>query len=741
MRAQGPTFWLLNGRLDWRTGDADNIAVGTVLRLAIDPAGPLAFTAADGSLGGLRLPQGMAFDASQLLYLLDPAMSAIKRFAPGARRFEALPSIGGSGGGVRQLREPTAIAIAGGDCYVTDTGNRRVQVFALNTLALRHVWGPWDRALQPTAADDPLAWEPVDAAAVGGRVVILDRRHGQVLAHRPGTDDVEVLIAGSEQDAGRFSRIALDTELRVYLLDAEAARLSIYDPCGRYLGEAGDPGEVLDRFPPPPIRLDHHGRFCLPAGLTRDCGREPPDTAPTPQAPLAACGADGGLPFDRYGTPVKLPADPEPVGPPLYRRQGTWISEGLDSRIFACQWHRLELTLAALPPGTRLAVKTYADDEPRAMDDIKALPDPLWETRQTVLADTAGQNAEMLVQSHPGQYLWLRLELYGDGYATPGVDAARVHYPRDSYLKHLPAVYAADDESRGFLERFLSLFQTEWDALEARIADMARYFDPDAVPAGLFLDYLAAQWLALPLEGDWDDARKRRLLAAAPALYERRGTPQALRRYLRVYLANITGIDALADEEAQTPTDPRAFPLLLEGFRKRDYLMLNAPEHARLRRRHPLWSPAVAGRLQLDVFAREGEVRLVATGDPERDLFHEHAHRFQVFVPSAWLRSRQDEDMLRRALETEKPAHTQYQLCLVAPRLRVGVQSTVGVDTIIGAYPVAVLADPAILEALPASRPPSQRLGYDTVLGGRPVRQGGMPLGPVTRVGMTTVLS
>ena len=147
------------------------------------------------------------------------------------------------------------------------------------------------------------------------------------------------------------------------------------------------------------------------------------------------------------------------------------------------------------------------------------------------------------------------------------------------------------------------------------------------------------------------------------------------------------------------------------------------------------------GRLQLDVFAREGEVRLVSTGDPERDLFHAHAHRFQVFVPSAWLRSWQDEDMLRRALDTEKPAHTHYQLCLVAPRLRVGVQSTVGVDTIIGGYPVAVLAGAATLDALPASRPPSQRLGYDTVLGGTPVRQGGMSLDSETQVGMTTVLS
>ena len=86
----------------------------------------------------------------------------------------------------------------------------------------------------------------------------------------------------------------------------------------------------------------------------------------------------------------------------------------------------------------------------------------------------------------------------------------------------------------------------------------------------------------------------------------------------------------------------------------------------------------MVGRLQLGVYAREGEARLVSTGDPQRDLFHEYAHRFRVFVPAGWVRTAEQERMLRRAIEAEKPAHTAYDLCLVEPRFRVGVQSTVG---------------------------------------------------------------
>ena len=47
---------------------------------------------------------------------------------------------------------------------------------------------------------------------------------------------------------------------------------------------------------------------------------------------------------------------------------------------------------------------------------------------------------------------------------------------------------------------------------------------------------------------------------------------------------------------------------------------------------------------------------------------------------------------MRRAVAAEKPAHTEFDLCLVEPRLRVGLQSTVGVDTILGALPAARLA-------------------------------------------------
>jgi len=88
-----------------------------------------------------------------------------------------------------------------------------------------------------------------------------------------------------------------------------------------------------------------------------------------------------------------------------------------------------------------------------------------------------------------------------------------------------------------------------------------------------------------------------------------------------------------------------------------------------------------------------------------------HAHRFTVFViPPADATDdelAQVERLARLATEAAKPAHTEADLVVVAPRLRVGRQATVGLDAVVGGVPA-----PAQLGA---------RLGDGLVLGGAPV--------------------
>ncbi|MCG8353890.1 MAG: phage tail protein [Chloroflexales bacterium] len=1006
MRPSEPTSWLLNGHIGWRTATADRVSVGADagIRLAADPAGPLALASADGSLGGLTLPRGMALDDSGILYLLGLDEPWIKRFDPATHSFVLLPTIGAQGQEIRQFRQPRNIAIAGRNLYVADTGNRRVQVFDRDSLNLRHVWqlkedtyqgepisdldtgkvshifllelgdfavrlrrrlrpladyissqlAPETRQLvdtydpsQPPSAelramltedmdrlvrdvslyteerfrtmrltietrklieqnpqgDDRLRlnkrlleeaypneiatrlWYPVDVTTQAGVAYLLDRRYGRVYRHNPGADPHK-LVVNRPNAANRWSRVLVDRQGDIYLLgEADGtAWIEIYDQNGRYQRKVVDAGNIRDQFDAPPIRLDHKQRFCLPASLARLCDRRVP-AAPPPEKPLVLCAptqmspvthspllstadfanlpdmvvrlTQRSDPVSRYlygrlsaGTLKRLEqykraslslaelerallddlncmlqAGPlytepvfaqldltdavraliaqkphgtalirlnrllieaaypgafkhhetstlktltfsragqhvavnptEPSGPYVYVREGFWFSQELDSQIYGCQWRRIELDLLDLPVGSQVVVSTYTDSQLRSADDIARLPDHLWNTSYVISGpmqapsqlDASPQHDEFLVQSREGQYLWLKLRLTGEGYATPAAGSLRVTYPRESYLTYLPAVYAADDESRWFLERFLSIFQTEWDELERRIEDIAIYFDPQAVPAGEqgeFLAYLASL-LALPLEGSWNNEQKRNLLKATPRIYPQRGTINGLRAYLQVYLQNITGLtpsdqQMMPVEHSGELQDWRGYPQIVEGFRERQRLLLSVAELADLGQGAPLWGAGRLGRLQLDVYAREGEVRLVSTGDPERDVFHEYAHRFRVFLPGAWVRTADAERMVRRALDSEKPAHTRYDLCLVEPRFRVGVQSTVGLDTIIGGYPVARLARQYDDEEAP-SRMPRNCLGYDTILAGRTTGAGGLPITAHTRVGIDTLLT
>jgi phage tail-like protein len=416
------------------------------------------------------------------------------------------------------------------------------------------------------------------------------------------------------------------------------------------------------------------------------------------------------------------------------------VSRVLDSRVHRCQWDRIELELASLPEGASVIIHTFATDTPPSdPDQPPAVMPSLWVTHPSIVGERQGRpedqrpfepRRQLLVQSREGRYLVLRVEMLGDGFDTPRIRSIRVHYPRESYLSYLPAVFSSDEDSRWFLERFLAIFQSEWDEISSRTEEFAAYLDPESVPEQ-FLPYLAA-WFDLKLEDEWTVEQKRRLLITVAANQARRGTLEGLTSFVQAYLHSIAGLPANA-----TP-----FPRIVEGFRERERFVLAREGSSVLGSSVPLWGPAFVGRLQLDVFSREGEVRLVSTGDPERDLFHEYAHKFRVFVPSAWVGTREDERMLRRALDTEKPAHTQYDLCLVEPRFRVGVQATLGIDTILGDYPVARLTcqGPDDKQS-PPSRAPSGRLGYDTVLGGTPAQGPGLHLTPGARVGIGTSLA
>jgi hypothetical protein len=162
----------------------------------------------------------------------------------------------------------------------------------------------------------------------------------------------------------------------------------------------------------------------------------------------------------------------------------------------------------------------------------------------------------------------------------------------------------------------------------------------------------------------------------------------------------------------------------MEEYRLRRWLYLGS---GRLGDDSAVWDDEVVRRLQLDANSRIGSAQLVGSTDPLRDPFHVHAHRFRVYLPAA-----EDPGLRRlaeRVLALAAPAHTQGRVVLVAPRMRIGVQSFLGIDSVVGAYPAETVTG-------------AGRLGSDTVLGtaGDLPDRPGSRIGRTTRVGTGTVL-
>jgi phage tail-like protein len=708
-----PTWLTLDSRQGWQEAELDQVTLSgpeAVLRLAV-ASGGRALTEPSGSFGGLVPPANVAVDVVGGVYLLDTATATLKRFDRACCRFVPVPCFGGVGPDARQLQSPAGITFVRGNLFVADTGNRRVAVYATRGYVLRGFWAP-------PAAEQPVAWTPVAVAGdARGRLYVADPANGSV--HRFGRGgDWQTRLSG----LGAVRHLAVDCHDRLYVvIDAQPAA-RVFGPDGVEQAEVTDMAALVGRFPPMPFRVDSHGAL--------DFG--PP------------CGV-----FDPAGAPLPGGAAADV---PKYAPIGRYLSQPLDSRIYRCQWHRIRLC-GVIPPGTTVTVATHTSEVAQPADIIAALRDDEWQTWQ-VARDVAGE-WDALARSGGGRYLWLRLELRGNRATTPCLSAVTLEFPRISLRRYLPAVFGEDSVGADFTDRFLAVFDTTLRSIERHVDAQAGLFDARSTPAtrgpkaGIdFLSWIAS-WIGLVVDRQWPEWRRRAFVRQAPKLFDVRGTRVGLWGLLLLYLGWPSPRPAAPDPGA-TPASPRCTPrplncdppppcrpwdpppLILEHYQLRRWLFVGG---ARLGEQAVLWGKRIVNRARLDDGAQVDTSQLIATQDPYRDPFHVYASRFSVFVPACHGASPQARKSLEALLRTESPAHTRWHLQLVEPRFRIGVQSMIGLDAVVGRYPT---------EGVTVG---TSTLGTGTVLGESPDGLGGdgrphpsMRIGRRSQVGSTTRL-
>lgn len=372
-----------------------------------------------------------------------------------------------------------------------------------------------------------------------------------------------------------------------------------------------------------------------------------------------------------------------------YLTSGRVLGHALDSGHDQSTWGRIQIE-ACVPAGTSVRVWAFTADEIDHDDPLTrtppagqaltpiALPDETPLLSSWVWAHRADQGAqaqslyrddsqrplarataegyalyEAPVMAPPGRYLWLVFELTGTRSKSPRLKSARVDHPGHELLRQLPRTLWREPAARDFLQRFLmpiAAMLDEWDGVSA---ERHRLLDPRVTP-GEALPWLAS-FMGLVLDPCWSETVQRRMVREAVALFRTRGTVASLRRMIEI----LTG-----DAEV----------IVLEHFRLRGGGVVGQAEVNT--------SQAVLG-----VGFRVGGVIGDAEPQPMADAppvdFDDFAHRFTVTVV-ATLDAAQLA-CVRRLIEVHKPAHTHFELCTAQSGIRVGLGTHVGLSTVVGA--------------------------------------------------------
>jgi phage tail-like protein len=718
--------YCLDSRIGWRIAARSGVAtIGDRIELASTPAPPKPLLCTPAALAGMTTPLKAALDIAGVLWVLDGA-GALWRFDPCAEGFVPLPCLAIPGGAI-------AIGAIGDDeLIVLDRAMRSVTAYSLATYRIRRRFGPFAESVaglvgvKPKPVLDPITG--VDTGAVSLPATAWDPRgltvlpHGRIAVSDANADRVHIFDRRGRRcavwgDAGEHesalvkpTAIATVEDGGLFVVEEDVAGVARLDPEGRVLARSGgDKGPLAGAFNPSLVTLDADGSLWLADPATGQTGVVRRDCAGQclPAVPVSGDPGYALLGFDADGRPIlaspnhKLPLRSDRL---RYGEAG-WVLFGpLDAGAADMVWDRLRIKGAA-PFGTRLIANTFTTGLALTAAEVDALSPDRWSA--TELSFAGSKPCASAIRSAPGRFLWLRLDLSGDGGATTAVHSITASYPRATSMRYLPGAFAADPASADFLARFLGLFDEVRERMLDPIDRLPSLFDPNATPAADqgsagadFLDWLAG-WIGIALDRNWSVARRRRLVDAAPSLFRIRGTVDGLKRHVAVY----TGIE----------------PQVVEHFRLRRWLTL---DEARLDETSALWGPEIVRRLQLDAYSEIGRFALIDAGDPLTDPFDAFAHRATLYVPAGDGFTDADLAALEAVVDAARPAHVDVDIRLMRPRFVVGCDLVIGVNTVLGIDSRPAVTDAAVLgEDILLAGPPAGfslrsglRLGTDTIL-------------------------
>jgi DNA-binding beta-propeller fold protein YncE len=187
--------------------------------------------------GQFQNPRNVAVGPDGSVYVADSGNHRIQKFDAAGNH---LLTWGSQGAGPGQFQEPWGLAVDGqGRVYVADTWNHRVQVFDAEGTFLNQ-WGSHAQVSGLGSDTAGLFWGPRDVAIdAQGRVLITDTGNKRVQVFTPQGDFVD-MFGGFGTDPGQLNEpvgVAVGPQGRIYVADTWNQRVQLFDADLTYAAE------------------------------------------------------------------------------------------------------------------------------------------------------------------------------------------------------------------------------------------------------------------------------------------------------------------------------------------------------------------------------------------------------------------------------------------------------------------------------------------------------------------------
>lgn len=172
---------------------------------------------------------------------------------------------GEPGGGPRQFSAPWGVALdRGGDAWIADTGNKRIQRVSAWTNGLHDPAGVFRGAIGKPGANAGELEAPTDVALdAAGNLYVVDRGNHRVQKLGPQGEPLAAW-GGLGTEPGQFQdplAIAIAADGSVYVTDYRNERVQKFDGTGKLLGSWGEAGTGPGQFSGPAgVAVDGSGR-------------------------------------------------------------------------------------------------------------------------------------------------------------------------------------------------------------------------------------------------------------------------------------------------------------------------------------------------------------------------------------------------------------------------------------------------------------------------------------------------